>query len=352
MLVVDCSFLSQKITGTQKFASEICKALKKQDDSIVFVSHPNILQKELAEKLNVKIIGHKSYKLFRFLRLPGGLLWEQLVLPFYVNKHYNGAKLLSLVNIAPIFYKNNIFALHDVAFKRYPEFFKTLFLMVYNTIIPIALKRAKKVLTVSEFSKKEIVKFFTVDESKIDIVYNAVLNQKKETNKDRTEKYILAVGSIEPRKNISRLIEAMAELNGIKLIIVGGQNSKVFNGNIDKQSNINIKFTGYVKDSELEKLYANATAFIYPSIYEGFGIPPLEAQSFGIPTIVSDIEVFHEVYEDSVYYVDPYDISSIQSGIKKVMDDKQLQLLLIKRGYENVKKYSWEKSAKKILGIV
>ncbi len=114
------------------------------------------------------------------------------------------------------------------------------------------------------------------------------------------------------------------------------------------QSRHNIVFTGYVNNKKLNNLYKNATSFIYPSIYEGFGIPPLEAQSFGVPVIVSDIEVFREIYGDSVFYINPYDTQNILNGIHKVMNDKDLQSELIEKGYKNINKYSWKKSARKI----
>jgi len=353
MLIINCRFLSQKITGTQKFAIEICKEIKKQNKNVLFLSNPNILQKEIASNLEVKIVGEKSYKLFKFLKLPSGLLWEQLILPLYIKKYYPNAKLLNLINLAPILCENNYVVLHDVAFKKYPEFFKKIFLLVYNILVPIILKRAKKVFTVSEFSKSEITNFFKIDNKKIEVIYNAIDNvENKKTKAMNNEKYILAVGSLEPRKNMLRLIDAISQQDKYKLIIVGEQNSKVFNGKINIDKVDNIEFTGYVDDKTLNELYNNATVFVYPSIYEGFGIPPLEAQKFGIPVILSDIEVFHEVYGNSVYYVDPYNNKSILNGILRVIEDKNLQKKLMLAGYENIKKYSWRKSTKKILNIL
>lgn len=297
----------------------------------------------------MKIIGYKSYKWFRFLRLPSGLLWEQLILPFYIRKKYSNAILLNLINLAPVFYKYNAVVLHDVAFKKYPGFFKKIFLLVYNTLVPIILKRAKKIFTVSEFSKSEIINLFKINENKISVIYNAIDNKLKSRIDEKKDKYILAVGSLEPRKNISKLIDVISNQEDIKLIVVGEQNSKVFNSNTDIKVSNNIKFTGYIDSNELEIFYQHATVFIYPSLYEGFGIPPLEAQSFGIPVVVSDIPVFHEVYGDSVSYVNPYSSTDILYGIKKLIGDEELQHSLIDKGYENVKKYSWNKSAVKLL---
>ena len=355
MLVVNCRFLSQKITGTQKFAIEICKELNAEYKDIMFIAPPNIIQKEIANKLNVKIVGSRFYKVVSFLRLPANLLWEQLFLPYYLKKLDNNVPLLNLVNVAPIFYNYNYIVLHDIAFKRFPHFFNKYFLLLYNILVPRILKKAQKIFTVSYFSKSEIEKYFPYSKGKIEVIYNAIDDNLQKNNCDtHKEPYVLTVGSLEPRKNISKLINAMSINNNIKLVIVGDKNSKVFD-NVYDNLNLNIEnvvFTGYIENEELQELYENATAFIYPSIYEGFGIPPLEAQNYGIPVIISDIEVFREIYGESVYYVNPHESEHIYNGIEKVFNNKKLQLELIKNGYDNIKRYSWKNSAKKMMACL
>jgi len=352
MLVVNCRFLSQKITGTQKFAIEICREIKKQNHMVTFVSNPNIMHQEIAHELGVKIIGSKSHKWFKSFKLPSGLLWEQLILPFYLKKHYSDAQLLNLVNLAPIMYKNNYVVLHDVAYKVFPHFFKKIFLLLYNTLVPIILRKARCVFTVSHFSASEIIKYYPYTKGKIEVVYNAIDDIDIETLPQNGKKYILAVGSLEPRKNLIALVKAFQQRDdkNIKLIIVGEKNSKVFNAdNTYDFKDDNIVFTGYINEDDKNALYAGASVFVYPSLYEGFGIPPLEAQAIGIPVILSDIKVFKEIYMDSVLYVNPDDSKQLMDKIQNVISNEELRKSLIEKGYENIKRYSWSKSANKIL---
>lgn len=348
MLVVNCRFLSQKITGTQKFAVEICKEIKRNRDNVLFLSNPNIMQKKIARELDVKIIGNKSYKIFRFLKLPSGILWEQVILPIYLKKRYKNAKLLNLVNLAPIFYDNNFVVLHDVAFKIFPKFYNKFFLLVYNILVPIILKKAKKIFTVSNFSKNEISRVFNVDKQKIFVIYNGVSFVEPHNIKNNKD-YVLSVSSLEPRKNITKLIKSFSLTSKLRLVLVGEKNTSVFSDNININNFDNIVFTGYLSDDELKKIYQEAKIFVYISLYEGFGIPPLEAQSFGIPVVLSDINVFREIYEDSVMYVNKDDENNIINVINEVYNNPKLANDLKRKGYENVKRYSWAKSTQKLL---
>jgi glycosyltransferase involved in cell wall biosynthesis len=350
MLVVNCRFLSQKVTGTQKFAIEICKELYKEYKDTIFIAPPSIVQKDIADTLNVKIVGIRFHKVVSLLGLPANLLWEQLFVPFYLRKYGSKLPLLNLVNVAPILYNYNYVVLHDTAFKKFPQFFNKYFVILYNVLVPIILKKAQQIFTVSYFSKSEIENYYPFTKGKIKVIYNAIDENVKKNREDiQKEPYILTVGSLEPRKNISKLISAMNLNKNIKLIIVGDKNTKIFDNNDFNIESNNIIFTGYIGDEQLKELYENATLFIYPSIYEGFGIPPLEAQNYGIPVIVSDIEVFREIYADSVYYVNPYTSEQMYKGIQKVYNDKELQFKLKAKGYENVKRYSWKNSAKKMI---
>ena len=151
MLTVNSRFLTQNITGVQRFAIEISKQLKKLLNSkIQFVAPKNIIHKDLAEELDVKVIGYNT-----------GHLWEQIDLPLYLSS-IGKPLLLNLSNTAPLFYKNKIVTIHDVAFKRFPQTYSFKFRMFYNLLIPIILKNSKHILTVSEFSKNEINKIYGI----------------------------------------------------------------------------------------------------------------------------------------------------------------------------------------------
>lgn len=163
MLIVNSRFLTQQITGVQRFAIEISLRLKVMlKDNVIFVSPHDVIQNEIARQLGVKIIGKHT-----------GHLWEQLELPNWLKK--NGSPLLlNLCNMAPLMYKNKISTVHDVAFVRYPQSFSKRFLMVYRFMIPRIITSSKYIITVSEFSKKEIVDTYCIDNCMVKVVYNAV----------------------------------------------------------------------------------------------------------------------------------------------------------------------------------
>ena len=162
----------------------------------------------------------------------------------------------------------------------------------------------------------------------------------------------MAVGSIEPRKNLKNLLSAYAKLgrnfkDEYHLILVGapGWNNQDI---VDEIKSLNqwVKYTGYVSDDELAKLYTQASLFIYPSIYEGFGIPPLEAMACGTPVIVSNASTLPEVCADAAYYIDPLDVKSITQSMVKVLGDTALQKELTLQGLIRAKEFHWEKSAR------
>lgn len=346
MIIVNARFLTQNITGVQRFAIEISKQLAKlYGDHIKFVSPKNIIQENLAKELDVKIIGNKT-----------GHLWEQIDLPNYL-KTIDSPLLLNLANTAPLFYKNKISTIHDIAYERFPQNFDWKFRFFYKLLIPRLTNSSKHIFTVSEFSKKEIIEFYKAKENNISVIYNAVNKIFRPHKIDSKEKYILAVSSLNYQKNFHSLVKAFNALRDkdIKLFLVGGINKAFASTELlaEIEKNKNIVFKGRVEDDKLISLYSNAICFVYPSFYEGFGIPPLEAQACGCPVVCSNAASLPEVGgEDSVMYCDPYDVNDIKDKIELVLADENLQEALVKKGFENIKRFSWEVSAQKIIKVI
>ena len=339
MIVINARFLTQQITGVQRFAIEISLKLKETLGSgVVFVSPHNILQKEYAERLEAKVIGKHT-----------GHVWEQIDLPQYLSSKEKPL-LLNLANTAPLFYKNKAVTVHDLAFEAYPQTFSKKFLYVYKFMIPRIIKSSKHVFTVSEFSKREICEYYHSESDKISVIYNAVGDkfQHKEVMGLRMKNYFLAVSSLNYRKNFIAVLKAF-ELYAQKnpegnLYVIGEIKNANFKG-IDITPflhNSRIKFLGRVPDEELVKYYSNATGFIYPSIYEGFGIPPLEAQACGCPVLLSDIPPLKEVFQDSALYCNPHDIKDMALQIDQLSHNKEKY---VDKGFQNIKRFSWETSA-------
>lgn len=346
MLIINARFLTQDITGVQRFSIEISRQLKKLDcKDIIFVSPYNTMDKNLASELNVKIIGTRT-----------GHLWEQIDLPRYLMQ-INNPLVLNLANTAPVFYKNKIVVVHDVAYERFPQTFDWKFRLFYKLIIPKIIKSSQHIFTVSEFSKCEIIKLYGANKNSISVIYNSVSDNFNNQKSSKKEKYLLAVSSLNYQKNFHSLIKAFNLIidKSIKLYLVGSINKNFADLSLikDIEKNSNIVFKGRVDEDELIRLYSNAICFVYPSLYEGFGIPPLEAQACGTPVICSNAASLAEVGgKGSVLYVDPYSIEDIKNKMELLLSDKTLQDELVKKGFENIKRFSWKKSAQKIIQVI
>lgn len=251
--------------------------------------------------------------------------------------------------------------LHDIAFVRYPESFSRSFRYSYQFAIPFILRSSKKIITVSEFSKQEICDIYNIDKEKITVIYNAVsdvfkVNSDHAADNEIDEKYIMAVSSINKQKNFHGLIEAFNLLpqESHKLYIIGSINKNFADPELLNKINEDprVKLLGRVSDEELASLYAGASAFVYPSFYEGFGIPPLEAQACGCPVIVSNVASLPEVCADSALYCSPDNVADIANKIQLMISDKALRLNFIDKGHQNITKYSWESSAAKLNALI
>jgi glycosyltransferase involved in cell wall biosynthesis len=346
MLVVNARFLTQPVTGVQRYAIELSIRLKQLDNTIIFVCPQNVIHYDIFEKLDAKITGTKT-----------GHLWEQIDLLCYLKKQ-NNPLLINLCNTAPIVYKNKIITIHDIAFNVYPQTYIKTFLYLYKALIPVIIKTSKHIITVSNFSKQELIRFYHIKKEKISTVYNAASELfKYEPDLNLQNKnYFLAVSSLNYRKNLLALLKAfdsISEDKKISLYLIGDLRAKSFI-QVDLRkyfSNPHIKILGRVSDSELIKYYSNAIGFLYPSLYEGFGIPPLEAQFCGCPVLVSDTSSLPEIFEDSALYCNPFSNDSIKESILKLLDEKTKISLKIK-GNKNTKRFSWEQSSVMIFNVI
>ncbi|HHS9965205.1 TPA: glycosyltransferase family 4 protein [Raoultella ornithinolytica] len=346
MIYINGRFLTQNLTGVQRFAYELTSRLSLlRDDVVILVPSRNTIRTEYLkyDMAIEEVIGGSGH------------YWEQVTLPKYLRKKQNPV-LVNLCNTGPIFYKNQIVTHHDITYVRYPKGFPLKFKVLYKLLTPVLLNNAKAVITVSNFSKNEISDFYKIPNDKINVIYNSVNDEfkahtdaKKET---KNEDYFLAVSSINLHKNLHGLISAFNKTDlKIKLKIIGGSTntfSKVNFINDDPR----IEFLGRVDDTELIALYHSAKAFIFPSLYEGFGIPPLEAQTCCCPVISSDRASLKEVLGDSVIYFNPESKEEIISSLLLINSDDNIRNVLIERGKRNISRFSWDKSASQLNEIL
>ena len=342
-IYVNARFLTQKITGVQRYAIEIFLELIKKNCNLVFLSPSGIIHKELEKIFKPKIIGVNR-----------GVLWEQVDLPVFLWLK-KSPLLISLGNVAPAMYKNVILCHHDISYIRYPESISKKASLWYKIISPFVIKRCRSLITVSEFSKKDISKYYGLEMQDIEVIYNSASHMKRvEKKKGEREKYFLMVSSINSHKNIDFVLQSFSDprLRSYKLKIVGGGERFFRASGCINYENSNIEFIGRVSDEVLCQLYSDAYCFIFPSLYEGFGIPPLEAQLLGCPVISSCVASMPEVLGNSAVLFSPYNKEEFCEKLLQMDKDEELMDKLIQSGYENVKRFSWEKSAQNLNNII
>lgn len=346
MIYVNGRFLTQPMTGVERYAYNICKALAELSLPFTIICPKSPIQP--CYDISQFNIVHYGFGKSHF--------WEQCVFPFFFlgKKDYI---VFSFTGLGSILISNKVMTIHDLSFLENPKWFSKGYYWWYKIMTPLAVRTSKHIITVSEFSKKEIVRFYPfMKAKKISVVYGATdqnVFQHLTQNPTSEKPFVLAVSSLDPRKNFMRLIEAFKDIKEVSLYIVGSYN-RVFTQQAGyTASQDNIRYVGRVSDNELVRLYNQATCFLFPSIYEGFGLPPIEAMNCGCPVLASDIPVLREVCGGAAIFFNPNDTKSIQNAIQQFLKlDEEERKRLQDFGYKNAQRFSWEKSAQHIISVI
>jgi glycosyltransferase involved in cell wall biosynthesis len=265
---------------------------------------------------------------------------------------------------------DTIAVVHDLNFEHYPKDLPFLAGMYYRYFFPRFCRRAKRIATVSEFSKQDIVKTYSIDPSKIDVVYNGVSEnflplsdqEKKKTQKKYAKDcpYFLFVGSQHPRKNLVRLIAAFDKFkkqtgSTVKLVLAGkkyfwsGEMKKTFENSLYKEE---IIFAGHLNDSEIADITASALALTYLSYFEGFGIPIIEAMKCRVPVIAANTTSIPEIAGDAALLVDPFSVDDIAKALEQIFENENWRKLLIEKGEIRCQEFSWDVTARLLWGCI
>jgi len=301
----------------------------------------------------------------RALRGPAGHLWEQIYLPSALH----GKLLWSPNNTGPLAVRRQVCTMHDLIPLDQPEWFSPRFAAWYEWLLPRLAKQVRHIIAVSEFTKHRVVELLAVPQEKVTVIPNGVDERFSPRSEEEIlcmrrslgitcPAYLLYVGNLEPRKNLQRLLQAWAIAQRsvapeIELVVAGAKGSSlVFEECSLGTLPARVQFTGYVADDQLPALYAGSLALLYPSLYEGFGLPPLEAMACGTPVVTSAKTSLPEVVGDAAILVDAEDAESIADAITRIASSDPLRGELRRRGLERAKEFTWERTANLTLRLL
>ncbi len=336
MITLNTRILSAPMTGTQRYTRELLRRLG------------DVLEPIGPERHSRGLKGH---------------LWEQFRLPGLCN----GNLLWSPANTGPAGYARQVVTVHDLTPVDHPECMGKLFGLWYRRLWKKLLPRVERILTVSRFTRQRILDVYGLDEDRVVVTPLAAAEQFRPAGDEQIaqarraagigpEPYILTVGTIEPRKNLPRLLEAWKQVypkhRGLRLVIVGAAGSEsVFGPTAKAAPAAGLHLAGRVEDAHLPGLYSGAELMVYPSLYEGFGLPPLEAMACGTPVVVSNAPALVEVVGQAGKIVQARDPDAIAEGILEVLEAPDRQVLA-RKSLDRAACFSWDATAQASLGVL
>jgi glycosyltransferase involved in cell wall biosynthesis len=347
-------------TGTEWYAWYLIQEFKKIDQENKFVVYYNKYLagdlKDAPDNFCLKSLPWSFGKFWTHLRLA----WELVINP--VDKFF-------ATNALPIFGRGEmIVTIHDLGFYRNPELYHPIERIYQKLSHSLAIKRADKIITISEATRLDIIKYFPKAKHKIKVIhlgynkdhFKSIDQEDKKIFIDRhdyPDKYLLYIGRLETKKNIVNLIKAYKKTSRKWPLVLAGRPGNYGYDEIEKLANEpdlkqDIILLGYISQDNYPKLMASAAGFVFPSKFEGFGLPPLEAIASGVPVTCSDIPALHEVVGDAALYFDPDNIEDIKNKIEIIFNDQEQRSDLIAKGLERAKQFSWSKVARQTLDYI
>jgi glycosyltransferase involved in cell wall biosynthesis len=345
-LTVNARFLTQRLTGVQRYAIEVSRRLKAMRPDIRFVAPTDVIHDDIARELAVETVGRLH-----------GHAWEQLELP----RHLHGTGLISLCNAAPIAVARQIVTIHDAAPFTVPEAYSRAFTLWYRIMTRWLGARAAGIVTVSHFSAGELNRYLGVAPERIDVTplgsehVRAVPADETVIARHGLDDrpFLLAVGSHSPHKNFPALVRAAERLGDVpfRFVMAGGADPRVHASMPEALASSHVVHVGGVSDAELRALYERAAGYVHPAYYEGFGLPPLEAMALGCPVLTSHAASLPEVCGDAAEYFNPFDGDGMVTAIRQFMANDARRAGLAAAGRERARQFSWDRCAQALLEV-
>lgn len=341
--------------GISKYSYKLAEVMMKNNKNVDVLCRKDMVEKfENKERLIPIDVSRSSNRIIK----------EQVKL-LRLYKNYDIVHFLDYAT--PALYKGKkIATIHDMAMHTMKDKYTKRQVLTKTILLKNTIKHADKLICISEFTKKELLKYYPdVDERKIEVAYNGFEYNEIELNEEEEKKilnkfninkeYLLFVGTLSPHKNIERIVEAFNQIKkrGYNYqLVICGKKGWLYEDIFKKVKKMNLEedviFTGYVTNEELEILYKNTKLFVFPSLYEGFGFPPIEAMARNIPVLTSREGALPEVVGDAAILCDAYNILDISNKIIEMLEFKELRVKLIENGFRKVKQFSWDNSVRTI----
>jgi glycosyltransferase involved in cell wall biosynthesis len=311
----------------------------------------------------------------RFVTLPlseraWAIIWHRLRLPLWVELFCGRLDIFHSPDFAlpPVRQAHTVLTVHDLSFMRVPECSQPSLRAYLLRVVPPSVRRADVVLADSESTRSDVIELLGVSSDRVRVIYPGVdecFRRVQDTDvladvRRRyrlPERFVLSVGTLQPRKNLTRLIEAYGQLRAdgdTKLVIAGGAGwmyEGIFRRVEELRLQSEVCFPGYVADVDLPALYTLADLFVFPSLYEGFGLPPLEAMACGTPVVTSNVSSLPEVVGDAALMVDPRDVGALANAMGRVLSEPSLRGAMVQRGLVQARSFTWSRAAEELLRL-
>jgi glycosyltransferase involved in cell wall biosynthesis len=350
----DAHVIGERESGNESYATNLLRALLNDpagNTYQVLTPHPDRLRAILALPPSATIVPVRPAA--SALRIPFGI-------PSAVRRHRSDVLHVSYV-APPLVACPTVVTVHDLSYLAYPQSVSPRTRLMLTALVPVSVRRAARVIAVSAFTRHDLVTRYRIAEEKISVIHEAAgpaFHVVDDAARQRlpegvSEPFVLAVGNLEPRKNLARLIDAFATVASgpgvtAKLVLVGKSKAQAAAlARLVEQHGLRerVLFTGFVDEAQLVLLYNRAALFIYPSLYEGFGLPPLEAMACGCPVVASNVAAMPEVLGDAALLVDPTSTRAMAEAMREVLRRDELARELRAKGLRQVARYSWARAA-------